>query len=256
MLTVGWSLMLLTKTLIGLSVAFLSLIIMPVGIELVGRWLGSLPTKTVNRKDWLLEIKWERSIILLLLRLANNAYAVVSPIRRLWRLLLHIGIDWSPWWVEIWLFYLIAVLLACVFLGVSGDPLIWWIALLALSDSVGATIRDIAGQLTENKEIQVYNAVRWLLMAALSVVQVSFCFAVFILYYGDQFKPQIKDGVSAIYFSGVTMSTLGYGDISPMGPQAKVIVLLELIAFLMFLAIKLPIAVALIRVKELPETTT
>lgn len=41
---------------------------------------------------------------------------------------------------------------------------------------------------------------------------------------GDQFKPAITDLVTALYFSIVTMSTVGYGDISPQTPAARLFV--------------------------------
>lgn len=41
------------------------------------------------------------------------------------------------------------------------------------------------------------------------------------LHLGDQFKPPINDLVTALYFSTVTMSTVGYGDITPQTIDTK-----------------------------------
>lgn len=41
------------------------------------------------------------------------------------------------------------------------------------------------------------------------------------LYLGNQFSPPIKDLVSALYFALVTMSTVGYGDITPKSIEAR-----------------------------------
>lgn len=41
------------------------------------------------------------------------------------------------------------------------------------------------------------------------------------LYLGDQFSPQIKNLVTALYFALVTMSTVGYGDITPKTIDAR-----------------------------------
>lgn len=47
-------------------------------------------------------------------------------------------------------------------------------------------------------------------------------YAVFGAYYlGADFKPAIEDLTSALYFATVTMSTVGYGDVTPTTPQAK-----------------------------------
>lgn len=57
---------------------------------------------------------------------------------------------------------------------------------------------------------------------ALTSVAMLVMYATFGSYYlGAQFKPQITDLVTALYYSMVTMSTVGYGDISPQTADAK-----------------------------------
>jgi voltage-gated potassium channel len=61
-----------------------------------------------------------------------------------------------------------------------------------------------------------------------TIVSVSWLvfYAVFgALYLGDQFKPPITDPVSALYFSVITMATVGYGDILPIEPTARLFVI-------------------------------
>lgn len=41
------------------------------------------------------------------------------------------------------------------------------------------------------------------------------------LYFGNQFSPPIRDLVTAAYFAVVTMCTVGYGDITPKGADAR-----------------------------------
>lgn len=45
------------------------------------------------------------------------------------------------------------------------------------------------------------------------------------LYLGDQFKPPIEDIVSALYFSVITMATVGYGDILPVESTSRLFVI-------------------------------
>ena len=45
------------------------------------------------------------------------------------------------------------------------------------------------------------------------------------LYLGESFDPHINSLVSALYFSVVTMTTVGYGDIVPVTPQARMFVI-------------------------------
>lgn len=44
------------------------------------------------------------------------------------------------------------------------------------------------------------------------------------LYLGAQFSPPIKDLVTALYFAVVTMGTVGYGDILPRTPEARLFI--------------------------------
>jgi voltage-gated potassium channel len=44
------------------------------------------------------------------------------------------------------------------------------------------------------------------------------------LYLGTQFSPPIKDLVTAFYFAVVTMGTVGYGDITPKTPDARLFI--------------------------------
>jgi len=57
---------------------------------------------------------------------------------------------------------------------------------------------------------------------ALTSVAMLMLYATFGTYYlGDEFKPPIPDLVSALYYAVVTMSTVGYGDITPQTAEAK-----------------------------------
>jgi voltage-gated potassium channel len=57
---------------------------------------------------------------------------------------------------------------------------------------------------------------------ALTSVAMLLMYATFGSYYlGADFKPHITDLVTALYYSMVTMSTVGFGDITPQTPDAK-----------------------------------
>ena len=61
---------------------------------------------------------------------------------------------------------------------------------------------------------------------ALSAVTMLVMYATFGTYnLGTQFKPRITDLVTAFYYAMVTMSTVGYGDIVPATPQARLFAL-------------------------------
>jgi len=57
---------------------------------------------------------------------------------------------------------------------------------------------------------------------ALTSIAMLLMYATFGSYYlGAEFKPHIADLVTALYYSMVTMSTVGYGDITPQTTEAK-----------------------------------
>lgn len=57
---------------------------------------------------------------------------------------------------------------------------------------------------------------------ALTSVVMLLMYATFGAYYlGADFKPRIGDLVTALYYAMVTMSTVGYGDITPQTPEAR-----------------------------------
>lgn len=57
---------------------------------------------------------------------------------------------------------------------------------------------------------------------ALTSVAMLLMYATFGAFYlGQDFKPPITDLITALYYSMVTMSTVGYGDITPQTPESK-----------------------------------
>jgi hypothetical protein len=155
----------------------------------------------------------------------------------------------------------VALLLLIVIVGLmmtGGGKVAWWVvasAIYVLMDSVGSVIRDVVISPTHYRDengpyISVYDGTRWLVLGLLNVVEVILCFAILFLLYGQQFFPAIEDATTAIYFSSVTFISLGYGDIRPICTSAKTLVCCEIFTFLLFLVIRVPAAVSILRVKE------
>ena len=159
------------------------------------------------------------------------------------------------WITEIW--FIIALSFTIIVLGnwekftYGQQKILIFSSLYILLNSLAATFRDVfLAPNLHNGDIQINDWQRWLWLTLLSLIEVILSFAIIILFFGDQFKQPIQDPITAVYFSIVTFFTIGYGDIYPITHFAKLIVLVEIIYFLLFLSIKIPMIVATIKLKE------
>ena len=78
------------------------------------------------------------------------------------------------------------------------------------------------------KHWQVFNRTSFAASSMYTIVSVSWLFFYAVcgtLYFGNQFKPPIEDVVSALYFSVITMTTVGYGDILPIDQSSRLFVI-------------------------------
>jgi len=195
------------------------------------------------------------SIIIWLASLLTNILIAFSPLTWIEYYYFQPRKRESPLWlVEVWIIILLLVLAITLADGQSS-VVCWVIAIYGLVDVLGATLRDlvVAPQVHRDSKggyLLIRNRIRWLLLVPLNVGQIILCFAILLLYYGDQFKPQISDPLTALYQSALTFTTLGYGDFTPKASAGQIIVSLELAFFILFLGIKLPIAISVIRIKE------
>lgn len=72
--------------------------------------------------------------------------------------------------------------------------------------------------------------------AGMSASLIVYGFAVAYYLIGDHFKPSISH-FDALYFSTVTFTTVGYGDIQPADATARHIVFVQLVADLIFVTL-------------------
>jgi voltage-gated potassium channel Kch len=87
-------------------------------------------------------------------------------------------------------------------------------------------------------------------------MEVILCFAIVYLNIGGSegvFNQKIENWVTALYYSMVTFASLGYGDILPLTEPAKLVVMAQIFFLLMFLALRLPLAVSVLRVQVKPS---
>jgi voltage-gated potassium channel len=77
------------------------------------------------------------------------------------------------------------------------------------------------------KHWQVFSRSSFAASSMYAIISVSWLlfYSIFgTLYLGNSFHPPIEDAVAALYFSVITMATVGYGDIIPLNPTARLFV--------------------------------
>jgi len=112
----------------------------------------------------------------------------------------------------------------------------WTMALLLAATAV---VSMLLGRLSESRPLLAYflfvlaalmltwrrfdrSSVTASTLFALTSVTMLLMYATFGAYYlGNDYKPAITDLATALYYAIVTMSTVGYGDIAPQTPEAK-----------------------------------
>lgn len=205
------------------------------------------------------EYKSRESIIVLLFALITSLTNIVSVLP---------VIDWlvteklkkrQLWIREIYVLVIIIIPVFILFLGNPKRISSLILAHTCLLNVLSATLRDIfvSPMWHWNKEggyIYIRSRIRWLLVVPIHACVIVTCFALIYFFYGNQFSPEINDAWTAIYQSALTFTTLGYGDIQPTCILARKMVIYELFYFFIFIGIKLPIAVSVIRVHRVQKT--
>jgi hypothetical protein len=197
---------------------------------------------------------YNKSLVMLGAIIYFNIWVLLSPLSWLRHYRSRKCSPWHNWFVELWLLFLIACLCYALQQKFCPPALAYGISVYVLFDSVGVTFRDVVVSPIQNIDdkgsfISIDSPSRWLLTSLINVFMVVAAFAILFLEYGIQFQPRIVDTMTALYFSVVTFTTLGYGDIHPLCATGKGLVIVELSYFLFFLAVKLPIAVSVIRIE-------
>lgn len=178
--------------------------------------------------------------------------AILLALGGLWMLNAQFGHDWHLYLNELMRghFHLQPKLLPTVLIGggmpTMGLALLWrsrlaWVMALLLA-VVGAVNTALTGHSHVHLLLAYFSFTALALAAswrrfdrsslaastlfAVTSVLMLLLYATFGTYYlGAQFKPQIHDLVTALYYSMVTMSTVGYGDIVPATTEARLFAL-------------------------------
>ena len=77
---------------------------------------------------------------------------------------------------------------------------------------------------------------RSMLLIFFNYLEIAFCFAVFYAH-GNYLNMPLQNWYDAVYFSIITSSTIGYGDLYPITAMGKFLVSIQALLFLFFLVL-------------------
>jgi len=129
------------------------------------------------------------------------------------------------------------------------------LCILMLIDILAATVKIIFIERVVREDhngnyILVRDVSRWIILVLLNILEIVLYFGVLYFKIGDRFCMPITDRLTAIYQSLLTFTTLGYGEIHPDNPLAKILVIFQLVYFIIFVFLLAPRAFSAIRVKQ------
>lgn len=114
--------------------------------------------------------------------------------------------------------------------GPHHPALSWTTFVVALGLLAAALLREIWSELAGRPGHPVP-----VITLLISCALVVFATCYLALAQGGQFEGDLRTRIDALYFTVVTMATVGYGDISPSGQEARVVVMLQILYTFVFL---------------------
>lgn len=101
--------------------------------------------------------------------------------------------------------------------------------------------------------VEARNVERWIILNIVNIYEIIMCFSVIFLFWGKDFCDDINSPLTAIYQSFLTLTTLGYGEIHADGNISKLLVILQLAYFIVFILLVAPLVFSSIRAKPGPD---
>lgn len=204
----------------------------------------------------------EESFLVHFIELILRTVSLVSPFERITRRMPRNG-RWHhreliPFWfaelyVLVWF-----VGLAIAFCFVTVRSCLWCICLIVAVYRLLDLGQELASILVirsrrrpdaQGRYILVRDPIRWIALTLINLSEIILCFSFAYLTWGNSFKPCITTRIGAIYQSSATFIFAG-GGAAPTSDLARVIVMLHLCYFMLFLTMVLPIVFSVIRAKE------
>jgi hypothetical protein len=135
-------------------------------------------------------------------------------------------------WIEFYVLFKASFPLIVLHAQLSTNSVLFFLNIYLLLE----TMLDILIQIFVSEQYSTENTRRSLLVLFLNFMEVVFGFAV-IYSYGRFLNIPIADQIDALYFSIMTSTTIGFGDIHPAGNPGKIICAIQALTSLAFIVL-------------------
>lgn len=144
----------------------------------------------------------------------------------------------------------VLLMIGLLFTAPPSHRLYAWIALYEITDIVTYRLYFICIKSQEDPWTPD-TLRRSALLATINLFEVVVAFGILYLHFGtvvlsSQGGKALTSGISALYFSAVTILTIGYGDFIPADDRTRCLVIMEALSGLLFLAFLLPALVSIL----------
>jgi len=203
--------------------------------------------------------KIKKSFLVPLVKSVVTIFCLISPYQIIARLLWEHHELIPFWYAEAYVLTRLLVVSLAFFL--FRDPsgiaysILSVICILMLCDLLVGTARIFFVEREDRYDakghfVLVRDVSRWVILVFMNVAEIALYFGVLYLKVGVGFSDQISDRLTALYQSLLTFTTLGYGEIHPVSQPAKLLVMFQMIYFVIFIFLVVPVVFSAVRVKE------
>jgi len=206
----------------------------------------------------------KKSFLVPFIKATINLTCQISPYQIVSRLIYPHHEEIPFWFLESYI--LIRLLIVSIWFSLLQDAgsvscyVLSVICILMLCDLLAGNAKILLIEREERSDEQghyilVRDVSRWLILVFINLGEIALYFSVLYFWLGDGFCLPIDDRLTALYQSLLTFTTLGYGEISPRSSGAKMLVILNLVYFMIFVFLVVPVVLSVVRAKEHTKET-
>lgn len=172
------------------------------------------------------------------IRLFLAAILFLTPSLYLKQLVGTYGSSWRKIAIELYVIFKMLFPVFMISIGATHHPFVLLVVIIFLAETITYVTSLI---FISDATHDIVQPRRSLALLFANFFEIIFDFAFMYLYFGDNnpgfFSRALAGGTDAVYFSFVTAATVGYGDIAPLVPLAKKLVIIQITLTFVFVGL-------------------